>query len=45
MRRIEKIAEKSPAKQEQPAPRRQMVSDISEDELEIPTFLRKNRFK
>jgi len=45
MRKIDKIAEKSPAKQEQAAPRRQLATDISEDELEIPTFLRKNRFR
>lgn len=45
MRKIDKKAEKSPAKQEQAAPRRQLATDISEDELEIPTFLRKNRFR
>jgi len=45
MKKIDKIAEKSPAKQEQTVPRRQTASDISEDELEIPTFLRKNRFR
>jgi cell division protein FtsZ len=45
MRRIERIGDKSPAKQEQPPARRHVSSDISEDELEIPTFLRKNRFR
>jgi len=45
IKKIDKIAEKAPARNEQPAIKRQPVGEVSEDELEIPTFLRKNRFR
>ncbi|MGE5615242.1 MAG: cell division protein FtsZ [Bacillota bacterium] len=43
--KIDKIVEKSQLKAEPPAARRHVSGEVSEDELEIPTFLRKNRFK
>lgn len=45
IRKIDKIVEKAQLKPEQPAVRRHATTEVSEDELEIPTFLRKNRFK
>lgn len=45
IRKIDKIVEKAQLKPEQPAVRRHTAIEVSEDELEIPTFLRKNRFK
>ncbi len=45
IRKIEKIADKTSIRQEHPAVKRHSAGEISEDELEIPTFLRKNRFK
>ena len=45
IRKMDKIAEKAPTRLEQPAVKRHATGEFSEDELEIPTFLRKNRFK
>jgi cell division protein FtsZ len=45
LRKLDKIVEKAQLKPEQPAIKRHTGGEVSEDELEIPTFLRKNRFK
>jgi cell division protein FtsZ len=45
LKKIDKIVEKSQIKPEPSVTRRHASGDVSEDELEIPTFLRKNRFK
>jgi cell division protein FtsZ len=47
LRKIEKVVERpAAAKPEQaPAVKRHSSGEVSDDELEIPTFLRKNRFK
>jgi cell division protein FtsZ len=47
IKKIEKIVERASIKPEvsQPAVKRHVAGEVSEDELEIPTFLRKNRFK
>ncbi|NLK86465.1 MAG: cell division protein FtsZ [Clostridiaceae bacterium] len=47
LRKMEKVVERpAAAKPEQvPAVKRHTAGEVSEDELEIPTFLRKNRFK
>jgi cell division protein FtsZ len=45
IKKIDKIVEKAKIAPEQPVAKRQPIGDISEDDLEIPTFLRRNRFK
>mgnify|MGYP000126449343 FL=1 len=40
-----KVNEKTPAKPEPQPVKRHVSTEVTEDELEIPTFLRKNRFK
>ncbi len=45
IKKIEKAAEKLTAKPETMQMKRHTAADVSDDELEIPTFLRKNRFK
>ena len=45
IRKIDKIAEKPSPRAEQPVIKRPPAGEVSDDELEIPTFLRKNRFK
>ena len=45
IRKIDKIAEKPSPRAEQPVIKRPSAGEVSDDELEIPTFLRKNRFK
>ena len=45
IKKIDKIIEKSQIRQDQPVVKRHSVGEVSDDELEIPTFLRKNRFK
>lgn len=45
LKKIDKIVEKSQLKPEPSVIRRHASGEVSEDELEIPTFLRKNRFK
>ncbi len=47
LRKIESPAERPAASKPEhvPAPKRHTAGEVSDDELEIPTFLRKNRFK
>lgn len=46
IKKIDKIVDKAKIiPEQQPQAKRQPVSEISEDDLEIPTFLRRNRFK
>ncbi len=45
IKKIDKIVEKVQNKPEQAVIKRHTAGEVSEDELEIPTFLRKNRFK
>ena len=47
LKKIDKLPEKPVMRAgiEQPAFKRHTSNDVSDDELEIPTFLRKNRFK
>ena len=47
IKKIEKVTEKPVMKSamEQPVIKRHTSNEVSDDELEIPTFLRKNRFK
>jgi len=40
-----KVTEKTPAKHDPQSVKRLNSSEVTDDELEIPTFLRKNRFK
>jgi len=44
-KKIDKIVDKAKIIPEQPLAKRQPVGEISDDDLEIPTFLRRNRFK
>lgn len=45
IKKMEKIVEKAQIRHEQPMTKRPAAGDLSDDELEIPTFLRKNRFR
>ena len=45
LKKVEKLSEKPVVKTSEPVVKRHSAADVGDDELEIPTFLRKNRFK